>query len=128
MTPKDVFNGYYDSIVAGDMDRLAGFLAEDIVWHQPGHGSLSGDHKGRDAVLKLLGEFMARSAGSFRLEPIDIMENGDTVAVTVRFSAQRQGRPPLDMTGVDVMRAAKDQIAEMWLYSQDQTAEDSFWA
>lgn len=128
MGAREVFDGYFASLVAGDMDRLAGLLADDIVWHQPGDWSLAGTHTGREAVMQLLGEFMTRSGGTFRLEPQDVMVNGDSVAVTVHFSAQRPGREPLDMTGVDVLRTSGGQITEMWLYSQDQSREDAFWA
>ena len=31
------------------------------------------------------------------------------------------------MTGVDLFRVADDLVAEVWLFSADQEAEDVFW-
>jgi hypothetical protein len=31
------------------------------------------------------------------------------------------------MFGVDIVRVEGDRIAEVWLYSADQQAEDEFW-
>jgi hypothetical protein len=33
----------------------------------------------------------------------------------------------MSMDGVDVLRVESDKIAEMWLFSADQDAEDAFW-
>ncbi|WP_434599685.1 nuclear transport factor 2 family protein [Streptomyces sp. A5-4] len=71
---------------------------------------------------------MGHSGGSFRLVQQDVMVNGGLVAVTVRFSAARAGREPIDMDGVDVLRVTDGKIAEMWLFSAAQDAEDAFWA
>lgn len=54
-------------------------------------------------------------------------EAGNLVSMTVRFTAQREGRPDLDQHGVDVFRIEGDKIAEIWLISEDQTSEDQFW-
>ncbi|MCX4783614.1 nuclear transport factor 2 family protein [Streptomyces sp. NBC_01264] len=125
--PATVFQAYYESLVGGDMERLGGLLADDIVWHQPGAGALSGIHRGRDAVLALFGEFMGRSHGTFRLVVREVMVNGPLVAATVDFTADRPDRAPLGMSGVDLMRIEEDRITEVWLFSQDQAAEDLFW-
>jgi len=33
----------------------------------------------------------------------------------------------MSMSGVDVMTVSNGQIKEVWLYSEDQAAEDAFW-
>ncbi|MCB5164621.1 nuclear transport factor 2 family protein [Streptomyces bambusae] len=126
--PVDVFHSYYESLVAGDMERLAALLADDVVWHQPGEGDLSASYRGRDAVLGLFAEFVGRSGGTFRLVVEDVMANGPLVAATVHFSAERAGREPLAMSGADLMRIEGGRISEVWLFSRDQAAEDVFWS
>ncbi len=54
------------------------------------------------------------------------MINGDLAAMQVEFGAQREGAA-MSMAGVDIVRVAGDRIAEVWLYSADQQAEDDFW-
>jgi uncharacterized protein len=71
---------------------------------------------------------MQLSGGTFALQPESVTEAGNLVSMTVRFSAQRDGRPDLDQHGVDVFRVEDDQIAEVWLISEDQDAEDQFWS
>ena len=53
--------------------------------------------------------------------------SGDLVSATVRFSATRPGRAPLNQCGVDVFRVKDGRIAQVWLISEDIDAEDAFW-
>ncbi|WP_435746428.1 nuclear transport factor 2 family protein [Microbacterium sp. PMB16] len=126
MSAIDVVGQYGAAIAAGDMDALVATLADDVVWHQPGANQRSGDHVGPEAVLAHLGAFMRVSGGTFTLETESATEAGDLVATTVRFTARRDGAV-LDQHGVDVFRIAGDRIAEIWLISEDQPAEDLFW-
>lgn len=127
--PIDAFTSYDDALAAGDLPGVAAALHPEVVWHQPGAHPLSGDHHGPDGVLTLLGGFMERSAGTFALSKTGpAMVNGAYVALPVTFSGSREGREPLRMAGVDVFRIEDGLIREVWLYSADQPAEDTFWA
>jgi ketosteroid isomerase-like protein len=118
---------YVDAVSAKDFGTVAGLLADDIVWHQPGAHQLSGTHRGRAAVDQLLGAMMTISAGTFDLTVAGgPMVNGDKVAIPVHFAGQRDG-VTLGQDGVDVLRIEGDRIAEVWLFSSDQDAEDAFW-
>ncbi|NJI59738.1 nuclear transport factor 2 family protein [Microbacterium oxydans] len=127
MSAIDVVGQYGAALAAGDMEALAATFHPDAVWHQPGANQASGDHVGPDAILAHLGRFMELSGGTFVLETDSATEAGDLVSATVRFRAQRAGRDDLDQHGVDVFRIAGDRIAEVWLISEDQEAEDRFW-
>lgn len=128
MSETDVVARYGAAIAAGDMAALAATLSPDVVWHQPGANPLSGDHVGPDAVVSHLGRFMELSGGSFVLDALSVTAAGRLVAMTVRFRANRPDRPALDQQGVDVFRVVDDRIAEVWLISEDQAAEDLFWS
>lgn len=118
---------YTAALAAKDFDTVAGMFAADIVWHQPGDHRLSGTHRGQAAVGELLGAQMAATQGTFELSLTgDFMINGDTVAFPVHFSGQHDGAA-MSMGGVDVIRVAGEQVAEVWLFSADQPAEDAFW-
>ena len=126
-TTTDLARTYFTAVQTGDMNTLGELLAEDIVWHQPGSHRFSGDHTGRDAVFALLGAMMETSAGTFAIDTVhSYMDNGDLVAASIHFSGRR-GEQSMAMDGVDLLRVTDGKIVEMWLFSADATAEDTFW-
>lgn len=127
MSAIEVVGTYGAALRSGDMAALADTLADTIVWHQPGSHQLAGDHSGPEAVMAHLGRFMELSGGTFALVPDVVTESGNLVSMTVHFSAQRAGAKDLDQRGVDIFRVENGRIAEVWLISEDQTAEDQFW-
>ena len=123
----DLVRVYFDALARGDMAAAGDTFADDLVWHQPGQHSLSGVHRGKPAIFALLGAFMERSAGTFRIDHVDqLFANGDLVAATISFSASA-GTKSMSMAGVDLLRIEAGRIAEVWLFSADQPAEDAFW-
>ena len=123
----ELVRSYFDAIAKGDFETVGKIFADDIVWHQPGNGSLSGTHRGKEAVYALLGRFMERSGGSFRIDSVGpLMSQGDRVATPLHFSAEKPGAS-MTMSGVDVLRIEDGRICEVWLFSEDQAAEDAFW-
>lgn len=118
---------YYEAMSAGDIPAGTSLFADDIVWHQPGGNRFSGTRDGAAAVGEMIGGQMALTGGTFELrftgEP---MVNGTLAALPVHFSGKREGAA-MSMDGVDVLRVDGGKIAEMWLFSADQEAEDAFW-
>ena len=93
--PIAAYTAYDEALATGNMPGVAAALHADVVWHQPGAHSLSGDHRGPDGVMALLGGFMERSGGTFSLTKTGpAMVNGQYVAQPVSFSAARDGREP----------------------------------
>lgn len=119
---------YFDSLASGDLATLGSLLADDVVWHQPGSGALSGVHSGKAAVFELFGRFMAISEGSFRIDSVSsLMANGDLVTAVLHFSAKGSDGASISMNGVDLMRIEGGRIQEVFLFSEDQESEDRFW-
>jgi ketosteroid isomerase-like protein len=126
-SPLNVVRQYFDALSAKDFGAVAAVLADDIVWHQPGGNQFSGTHRGGSAVNDMIGGMMTISRGTFELSLASSpMANGNLVAVPVHFTAQREGSS-MAMDGVDLLRIEGDQIAEVWLFSADEQAEDTFW-
>jgi ketosteroid isomerase-like protein len=122
-----VVQQYFDALAAKDFAAVAGFLADDIVWHQPGANRFSGTQSGAGAVNAMIGGMMEISEGTFELVlTAPPMPNGDLVAAPIHFTAKRAGAD-LAQNGVDLLKVADGKIVEAWLFSADQPAEDTFW-
>jgi uncharacterized protein len=126
-TPLAVIRRYFDALSAKDFATVGGMFADDIVWHQPGANRFSGTPRGSAAVNEMIGGMIAASEGTFELALTAApMVNGALVAAPVRFTAQRAGAA-MALDGVDLLRVDGDRIAEVWLFTADQQAEDAFW-
>ncbi|WP_205324587.1 nuclear transport factor 2 family protein [Glycomyces sp. YM15] len=126
-TTAAVAQQYIDAMTSGDPGALGALFADDIVWHQPGGNRFSGAKHGGAAVGEMVGAMMGVSGGTFALAPSGSpMINGDLAALPIRFSAKRDGAE-IAMDGVDLLRVADGKVAEVWLFSADQDAEDVFW-
>ncbi len=110
----------------GDMQTVGGSFAEDAVWHLPGNSVLSGDHRGRDAIVELIGRAVEISGGTFQLELIDIMASDAYGVLWQRITAQRDGES-LDETEAIVCRIGDGKIVEIW-HRPEQYALDEFYS
>jgi uncharacterized protein len=118
---------YVRALSNRDMTTVGVLLADDVVWHQPGTGRLSGTVRGKASVQAHLVRFLALSHNSFCVNAVGtVMANGPLVAAQLHVVATRPGKA-LSMDGLDLMRIEHGQIKEMWLFSGDQVAEDAFW-
>jgi hypothetical protein len=53
-------------------------------------------------------------------------DDSGLVAATIHFTATRDDLK-LGQDGIDLLKVADGKIAEVWLFSSDQPAEDEFW-
>lgn len=119
---------YFDALAKGDLATLGGLFADDVIWHQPGQGSLAKTYFGKAEVFPLFGKFMEISQGSFRIDSVkSIMANGNLVIAVLHFSAKKSNGQSISMDGVDLMKIENGLIKEVHLFSGDQAAEDEFW-
>jgi ketosteroid isomerase-like protein len=63
----------FDAFSKGDIDTLRALFDQDSVWHTPGRNSLSGDHRGVDAILGFFARTMELTGGTFRVELHDVL-------------------------------------------------------
>ena len=72
---------YFEAVSAKEFEVVAGMLAEDIVWHQPGANRFFGTHRASGAVGEMTGGMMAVREGTFELAlSAEPMVNGALVA------------------------------------------------
>ena len=102
-------------------------IAQDIVWHVPGHNPVSGAYHGFDEYTNLMPARMAPlTRWEFMLE--DVMVNGDYVMTTFRVQGERNG-VTIDLRGGHLMRLTDDgKVVEGWGFANDQDALDDFFS
>jgi uncharacterized protein len=127
MTAKEVVEAYSIALSKGDILTAFSYFRPDTKWHQPGNNKFSGIKSGGDAIGKMLGDMIGLTQGSLVIEPTGaMMVNGNFVSCPIRFSA-KNGNKTVDMSGNDLYEVVDGKIVQVWLFSEDQPAEDEFW-
>ena len=127
MMPKEIISAYVEALGKGDIPLAFSFFSSDAQWHQPGSHQFSGVKTGTNEIGKMLGGMMEATQGTFMLKPNgNLMVNGNFVVMPVRFSGKIEDRN-IDMTGVDLFEVSDGKIKRVWLFSDDQEAENKFW-
>lgn len=127
MTAKEVVMAYSEALSKGDVPTAFSYFSPDAKWHQPGNNKFSGTQSGLEAIGKMLSEMMAVTQGTLVIKPAGaMMVNGNLVSCPVRFSA-KNGSKSVDMEGNDLYEVADGKIVQVWLFSENQEAEDIFW-
>lgn len=118
---------FYAALAQGDFETVGTLLSDDLIWHQPGKGAVSGIFSGKQNVFAHLGEMAQLSNGTFAINQVDyVTENGDLVVAAVAFAASAGGCS-IEMKGVDLFRFEDGLIKEVWLFSERIDEEDGFW-
>ncbi|HEY7582466.1 MAG TPA: nuclear transport factor 2 family protein [Acidimicrobiia bacterium] len=111
-----------------DAERISAALSEDAVWHVGGTHRLSGDYRGREAILEYFGRVGRETAGSLRLDPIELIANDERGAAFLRVTGDRGGNR-LDVTMAEAFQFdGQGRIREFWAHATDQEAIDKFWS
>ncbi len=122
----EVWRKGHAALSSRDWDGIRSYLAEDVTYHVPGNHSLSGDHVGLQAVLALLASGVARTDGTLKVEPHEVMATDDHVVALVKISATRDGRQ-FSYNGVNVYHVKDGKLTEAWLFNFDpQVSADLF--
>ena len=110
-----------------DRGAMADSLADDAVWHVGGTHRLSGDYRGREAILDYFDTVRRETRDTMRLEPLELLADDRHGAAFLRVTAERDGRR-LDVTLADAFRFDADgRIVEFWAHANNQSAIDEFW-
>ncbi|MNF83536.1 SnoaL-like domain protein [compost metagenome] len=127
MTAKEVVEAYSIALSKGDIPTAFSHFSPDAKWHQPGNHQFAGTKTGLDAIGKMLGDMMGVTQGSLVIKLTGaLMSNGNLVSFPVHFSG-KIGEKTIDMNGVDLFQVEDEKIVQVWLFSEDQPAEDEFW-
>jgi uncharacterized protein len=123
----DLLAAQIDALARGDVVAAMSFYTDDVVFHYPGRNPLSGDYRGKGAVLALLSKVMQLTGGSFRPEVHDILASDDHVAALVTVRAERD-RTRVEWLSVDLFHVRDGKLSEHWVHEVDQELVDQFWS
>jgi uncharacterized protein len=117
----------YSAFANADMEGIQNLFADDVVWHVGGRSPLTGDYRGKEAVLGFLGDLVSQTEGTYRSEVHDVIASDMHAAALVRETAERQGKK-LDQNSVHLYHVANGKVTEGWFYPSDPYADDEFWS
>jgi len=126
MTNIEIALALYAAVGRRDLAAAGALLDPEVVLHDPGAHGHGGDHRGRAAVLDLLGS----TTGVVRTEVLDVLGGREHAAVycRVRGDAGSGGAASLDNHTVHLLRIRDGRIVEAWFHNRDQPHVDAFWA
>jgi ketosteroid isomerase-like protein len=117
----------FEAYNRGDFETLASYLAEDVVWHVGGDHPLSGDYRGRDAVLDYCRKAQELAGGTLQGEPLEILASDRHAGVFNHITAKRDGMT-LDVVLAQALKLDdKGRWTEYWALADEQGAVDAFW-
>lgn len=119
----DVVRAYYAAYGTGDMNRVAEFFTDDIVWHIPGHHPLAGTKRGKAEVLAFFREL---GRGQFRAEVISLTGDDRTVVDIHRGWSNIPNAVNVDTIWALQFTIEGGKIKEARNFSFDQHAADAF--
>jgi ketosteroid isomerase-like protein len=117
----------YDDFARGNISAVFAVFDAAIAWHIPGHGPLSGDFAGHDAIADFFRRTMELSGGSFRIDVHNVLAEGDDVVVLITANAQRKG-VSASFPSVHVWQMKNGKAIAFREYQGDEQGEDRFWS
>jgi uncharacterized protein len=119
----------YAPFSRGDVGSLLEPLSPDVVHRYPGANRLSGEHRGRDAVLAFYGRFAELAAGTLRVDPLEVRAEGPgTVVASHRTVGDRPDGRHIDTTSRLAITIADGRILKIDEESAEPDRVDGFWA
>ena len=106
---KDFFLWIARAMSAGGIDHVAEWFTEDFQLHDPSIGGFRSGHDGARDMLRSLAEHVPCA----RIDVLDMVEEGDKVAVRLLFSGKKDGGA-VYLSAVAIYRFDGDRIAEDW--------------
>ena len=123
----DLVRRGYEAFNSGDVETLTEIIRDDAVLYQPGSTDVSGEYRGREAVLGFFGKLAGRSGGTFRAE-MDELYASDRNAVVVHHATAQNGSRALDTQTVLVFTLEDGLVTRFDIVQKDQQAWDAFFA
>lgn len=108
-----------------DSDAINQYFAEDVEYHLGGDSAVSGDRRGRAALV----------AGRDRISDLgieasydlhDVVANDEHAVMLISSHLEREGKAPYEQPAVWVVHVDDGKITEIWSFLFDQAAVREF--
>lgn len=123
---KATVTRYANAWLEDDLDGILGCYSDEFTIHYFGNNPFAGAHVGRDAALTALLDVGARAPR--KLLAVDEILAGPASAVLVVREELLVDGDPIEIRRVLRFRVEGDQLAECWLYDEDQALIDRAWS
>jgi len=125
---EDLVREGFAAFGRGDMDALRKqFFTDDVCWHTPGRGLISGDYEGTEQVLQYFTRIFELTGGTFSLELHDVLANDEHAVALFTVRGERAGRQLTD-NEVLTYHFRDGKISEVWSHTTDLYAADEFFS
>lgn len=116
----------YRAFNEGHIDEAMASIHDEILWHNGGDNPITGEFRGKEAVMEMLARFGQIMEGTYEADIHDVLASEDHTVVIGTYTATRHGRTH-SARFVDVIHPAPDGRAkEFWRFFDDVAAEDEF--
>ncbi|MBO0884914.1 MAG: nuclear transport factor 2 family protein [Mycobacterium sp.] len=116
----------YVAFNAGDVETLASLMSRDVVQHVVGSGSLTGDHKGIESVLRYYAQLGEMTDGTFRADLLEVHGDHHGHALSVhQISATRNGVTRVSRGSI-LFTFVGDKVTDMLELRSDLPGDDAF--
>ena len=124
----EVVKSLLAAIARGSLIDVKEILTRDVKFTFPGRNALSGEYKGIDASLALLGKIFRWNGGSTRIRLHDVLANEQHGVLLYTVTAQHEGRS-IRYRYIDVYHFRDGEICEIWgSIADDARAFDEFYS
>ena len=86
----------FEAFSRGDLSVLDELIDDDVVWHQPGDNSISGDYTGKEELLRLFVRIFEMTEGTMQTLIRGVWADDEYAMVLTRTVATRFGREQTD--------------------------------
>jgi ketosteroid isomerase-like protein len=110
-----------------DALTVARAIAEDAVWRVPGSSAMSGEYRGRDAILRFLRQTMVLTGGTYRTELRYVVADDERAVAVYRARGERDERT-IDIEQALFCIVRDGQLVDVTAVPFDGDAFDAFWS
>ena len=124
---EELVRASYAAFARREMTSVMQLFSDDITFVVSGRSIQSGTFSGKDAVGRYFAICREHTAGTHRIEVLDVLANDTRVVALLRASGEH-GDAVFDMTVVHVWRVSGATASEVSIIPTDQYAFDAFWS
>ena len=120
---QEFLSKYWSSLMQGpDWETFRSIVAENCVVHYPGNHFLSGDHVGRDNIVRLYQTLykLGPEAGTFIGELHDTTTSQDHACALVKYRIVVGPGMEIPGEAIGLFHIENGQMVEYWLLERDQ--------